>query len=52
MLENGASVRRVVVKLAVALLALEAVLHEDLLEAWGDNVKPAIDLLFRFGADR
>jgi len=45
-------VRNIVVRLALALLQVERLLPETDLEDWGDNVKPAIDLLFRFGGSR
>jgi len=51
-LDSDGGVRRVVTRLALALLALERVVPEGTLEAWGDNVRPAIDLLFRFGGKR
>lgn len=52
-LETIRSVRSVVARLAIALLRLERVLPPDaveVIEDWGDNVKPAVDLLFRFSS--
>jgi len=52
-MSNADGVRRVVRKVAFALLVLEQLLVEDqaALEDWGDNVKPAVDLLFRFSGE-
>jgi len=48
----AAAVRAVVRKTAFVLLMLEQLVPPDELEAWGDNVRPAVDLLFRYGSGR
>jgi len=48
--DNEAAVKAVVRGIALSVLRLEAFCPDELLEEWGDNVKPAVDLLFRFGA--